>query len=48
MCRHELSDAQWELIADLIPGGGLRGGGRWREHRQGGKGLMWKLATGAQ
>ncbi len=48
MRRHELSDAQWELIADLMPWSGRRGGGRWRDHRQVVNGLMWKLATGAQ
>ena len=48
MRRHELSDVQWELIADLMPRAGLRGGGRWRDHRQVVNGLMWKLATGAQ
>ena len=48
MRRHELSDAQWELIADLMPCAGRRGGGRWRDHRQVVNGLMWKLATGAQ
>ena len=48
MRRHELSDAQWELIADLMPRAGRRGGGRWRDHRQVVNGLMWKLATGAQ
>ena len=48
MGRHELSDGQWELIADLMPRSGLRGGGRWRDHRQVVSGLMWKLCTGAQ
>ena len=48
MRRHELSDAQWELMADLMPGMGRRGGGRWRDHRQVVNGLMWKLCTGAQ
>src|SRR4028119_277466 len=48
MRRHELSDAQWELIADLMPRAGRCGGGGWRDHRQVVNGLMWKLATGAQ
>src|SRR4028118_680159 len=48
MRRHELSDAQWELIADLMPRAGRRGGGRWRDHRQVGNGLTWKRAPGAQ
>ncbi len=48
MRRHELSDAQWELIADLMPRAGRHSGGRWRDHRQVVNGLMWKLCTGAQ
>ncbi len=48
MRRHELSDAQWELIVDLMPRSGRRGGGRWRDHWQVVNGLMWKLGTGAQ
>jgi hypothetical protein len=45
MRRHELTDAQWELIADLMPRPGRRSGARWRDHRQVVNGLMWKLAT---
>lgn len=48
MRRHELSDAQWELIGDLMPKVSRHGGGRWRDHRQVINGLMWKLCTGAQ
>jgi transposase len=48
MRRRELSDAQWRMIADLMPRSGRRGGGRRRDHRQVVNGLMWKLATGAQ
>jgi transposase len=48
MRRHELSDAQWELIADLMPKAVRHGGGRWRDHQQVVNGLMWKLCTGAQ
>lgn len=48
MRRHELSDARWELIADLVPRSGRRGGGRWRDRRQVVNGLMWKLCAGAQ
>jgi transposase len=47
MRRHELRDAQWELIADLVPRTGRRGGDRWRDHRQVVNGLMRRLATGA-
>jgi transposase len=48
MRRHERSDARWTLIADLLPCAGLRGGGRWRDHRQVVNGLMWKRAPGAR
>jgi transposase len=48
MRRHELSDGQWALVVDLLPGMGRQGGGRWRDHRQVVNGLMWKLCTGAQ
>ncbi|TNC49311.1 transposase [Rubellimicrobium rubrum] len=33
MRRHELSDAQWELIADLMPRSSVSGRGRRRDHR---------------
>ncbi|WP_349603002.1 IS5 family transposase [Azospirillum argentinense] len=46
--RYELSDAQWDRIADLMPRSNPRGGGVWRDHRQVVDGLMWKLNTGAQ
>ena len=46
MGRHELSDRQWELIADLMSCPGRRGGGRWRDHRQVVNRLIWKLCTG--
>ncbi len=47
MRRHELSDAQSELIVDHMPRPGRRGRGRWRYYRQVVNGLMWKLCTGA-
>jgi transposase len=46
--RHEVSDAQWALVAALMPEMGRCGGGRWRDHRQVVNGLLWKLRTGAQ
>ena len=46
MRRHELSDARWALIADLMPRNQGRGG-RWREHRRIVNGMFWKLNTGA-
>ncbi|WP_247895528.1 IS5 family transposase [Azospirillum sp. TSH58] len=48
MRRYELSDGQWERIADLMPCSGPRGGDLWRDHRQMVNGLMWKLNTGAR
>jgi transposase len=47
MRRHEVSDAQWEMIADLMPRAVRRGGDRWRDHRQVLNGLMRRFATGA-
>jgi transposase len=43
--RHELSEIQWQRIADLFPIGGGRGR-PWRDHRQIVNGLFWKLNTG--
>ncbi|HZH26882.1 MAG TPA: hypothetical protein VEY95_06825 [Azospirillaceae bacterium] len=48
MRRHELSPGPWALISDLMPPALLRGGGRWRDHRQVVNGLFWKLVTSAQ
>src|SRR3712207_2335055 len=44
--RHELSDARWAQVADLMPRNQGRGG-RWREHRRIVNGMFWKLNTGA-
>lgn len=45
MRRHELSDAQWALVSELMPPDGSPGG-RWRNHRDVVNGLFWKLNTG--
>lgn len=46
MRRHELSDAEWNLISDLMPA--VRDTGRpATDHRQVLNGLMWILRTGA-
>ena len=46
MKRYELTDAQWHLIADLMPK--TRGAGRpWSDHRRVINGMMWILHTGA-
>lgn len=43
--RHELTDDQWALLADLFPI--QKRGGRWSDHRTMINGLMWRLRTGA-
>jgi transposase len=43
--RHEISDDQWALIADLFPTESR--GGRWSDHRTMINGIMWRLRTGA-
>ena len=48
MRRHELTDGQWAVVAELMPAPSGRGGGRWRDHRQVVNGLLWRLGTGAQ
>lgn len=48
MRRYELTDRQWEMIADLMPTPSRRGGRPWRDHRQVLNGIMWILHTGAQ
>jgi transposase len=44
--RHELSDAQWALLASVLPQNGRRGG-QWRSHRQLLNAMFWRLNTGA-
>src|SRR5437588_10163228 len=46
MRRHELSDQQWDQIANLFPQNGKRGG-QWKDHRLLLNGILWILATGA-
>lgn len=46
MRRHEISDREWEVIADLMPQS--EGRGRpWNDHRQAVNAMMWILKTGA-
>lgn len=46
MRRHELSDAEWGLIKDLLPR--KDGAGRpWKDHRTILNGMMWIVRTGA-
>jgi transposase len=43
--RHELTDAQWEKIAPLLPANG-RPGGRWADHRTVINGILFRARTG--
>jgi len=47
MRRYELTDEQFELIADLLPSNGKRGG-QWNDHRTTLNGIFWILHAGAQ
>ena len=43
--RHELTDAQWEKIAPLLPANG-RPGGQWADHRTVISGILFRARTG--
>jgi transposase len=45
--RYELTDEQYELIRDLLPGNGHRGR-QWKDHRTTLNGIFWILHAGAQ
>ena len=47
MRRYELTDEQYEMIGDLLPANGKRGG-QWNDHRTTLNGIFWILHTGAQ
>jgi len=47
MRRYELTEEQFELIEDLMPVNGRRGG-QWNDHRRTLNGIFWMLHTGAQ
>lgn len=47
MRRYELTEEQYELIGDLLPCNGKRGG-QWNDHRTTLNGIFWILHTGAQ
>lgn len=47
MPRHRLTDAQWELIADLFPVGNFKTGRRPRNRRVILDAIFWVLRTGA-
>jgi transposase len=43
--RHELTDAQWEKIASLLPANG-KPGGQWADHRMVINGILFRARTG--
>jgi transposase len=43
--RHELTDAQWEKIAPLLPANGGPGG-QWADHRRVINGILFRARTG--
>ena len=45
--RYELTPKQFELVADLLPKNGKRGG-QWEDHHRFLNGIFWILHTGAQ
>jgi len=46
MHRYELTDEQWQRIADYFPANGKRGG-QWLDHRRAVNGILWILCSGA-
>lgn len=46
MHRYELTDEQWQSIADHFPANGRRGG-QWTDHRTAVHGILWILGSGA-
>ena len=47
MDRHELTDAQWDRLAPLLPPARPRRGRPNHDHRRVVNGMLWRLATGA-
>ena len=47
MRRYELTEEQFDLIEDLLPRNGSRGG-QWNDHRSTLNGIFWILHSGAQ
>jgi transposase len=45
--RHELSDAQWDLIQEFLPANGRRGK-QWKDHRVVIDGILWALSDGGR
>lgn len=44
--RFELTDAEYDRIAQLLPSRRPRRGGRWRDHRQVLNGILFRVRTG--
>ena len=47
MRRHELSDAEWAVLADFFPPRLPRRGGQWADDRTALNGVFWRLNTGS-
>lgn len=45
--RYELTDEQWQLVADHFPANDGKRGGQWRDHRTAVNGILWILCSGA-
>ncbi|TMR94592.1 IS5 family transposase [Nonomuraea sp. 160415] len=45
MGRGDLTDAEWERLAPLLPADGTRGG-RWNDHRTVINGVLYRIRTG--
>lgn len=45
--RHDLTEAQWALLAPLLPDRTPRRGGRWVDHRPVVDGVIWRVRTGS-
>lgn len=41
MRRYEISDEQWERIADLLPNNENKRGAPWKDHRRMLNGMFW-------
>jgi transposase len=44
---YRLSDDQWQLLQDLLPRNGRRGG-QWKDHRRMIDGILWALSDGGR
>jgi transposase len=44
--RFEITDAEWERLASLLPAMTPQRGGRWRDHRQVLNGILFRVRSG--